>query len=343
MAAAARPVELLIPRQFSTATHGGPLPDGQVRALAGTTMGTSWAVQFVSRKPRDADVARAGIEALLKNLNAQLSHWDSGSALGRYNRLPAGSWQAMPADFYAVLDAAAAIAVASDGALDPTLGALVNLWGFGPAGPRAAATELPSEHEIAAELARGGWARLQRQGAMLQQPGGLQLDFSAIAKGHAVDRVAGLLSDAGHDHHLVEIGGELRGQGVKPDGSPWWVELAPVAGDPQPVRIALDGLSVATSGDAYRHHEQAGQRRAHTLDPRSGQPLPNAPAAVTVLHPSCRAADGWATALTVLGPEGGLRLADERGLAVRWRLHAGVEPGRGRVLFSAAWLGMVEA
>lgn len=334
--------ELLIPRQFSAATHAGPLRDGRVLALAGTTMGTSWAVQFVSREPRDADAARTGIEALLLALNAQLSHWDPGSALGRYNRLPAGSWLAMPTDFAAVLDAAAQIAVTSDGALDPTLGALVNLWGYGPAGPRAPGAEPPSEHEIAGELASAGWPRLHRKDPLLRQPGGLQLDFSAIAKGHAVDRVADWLVRAGRVHHLVEIGGELRGQGVKPDGQPWWVALAPVADDPRPVRIALDGLSVATSGDAWRHHDRAGERLAHTLDPRTGRPLIDAPAAVTVLHPSCREADGWATALTVLGPEAGLRLADELGLAARWLMHGDVGPGRGRVIVSLAWLAMLE-
>lgn len=332
--------ELLIPRQFSAATHAGPLPDGRVLALAGGTMGTTWSVQFVSREPRDADAARAGIEALLQGLNAQLSHWDPDSALGRYNRLSAGSWLAMPADFAAVLDAAAQIAVASEGALDPTLGALVNRWGYGPTGP---CTRRPTAAEIAGELACAGWPRLHRKGQLLRQPGGLQLDFSAIAKGHAVDRVADWLARAGHDHHLVEIGGELRGQGVKPDGQPWWVSLAPVADDPWPVRIALDGLSVATSGDAWRHHEQAGERTAHTLDPRTGWPLRKAAAAVSVIHPQCRVADGWATALTVLGPEAGLQLADQLGLNARWLMHGEAGAGQGRVIASRAWLAMVEA
>lgn len=338
MVLATAAVELLLPRRFSAATQAGPQRDGRCLRLTGITMGTHWSLQFISRDPDDAARVQAGIEALLIALNAQLSHWDPRSAVGRYNRLPAGSWQALPADLLAVLDAAQGIASASNGALDPTLGALVNLWGHGPAGPTRKA---PAASDIANAMACAGWSRLHRDGALLWQPGGLQLDLSAIAKGHAVDRLADWLSRHGHPHHLVEIGGELRGQGVKPDGSPWWVSIDSGIEPDAITRIALDGLSVATSGDAFRHHEQAGERLAHTLDPRTGRPLHKAAAAVTVIHSSCGLADGWATALTVLGPEAGLRLADQLGLAVRWQMHGDGEPGP--VIDSLGWWAMIEA
>lgn len=323
--------EVLIPARFSAATHAGPDPEATVLRLDGQTMGTRWSVQFVARAAVPSSAIRSGIEALLADLVDQLSHWQPSSALCRYNRAPAGSWQRLPADLSVVLDAALDIAAHSDGALDPTAGPLVDLWGFGPPGPRQG---LPSAAQIAAARSRVGWQRLCRDPAGLLQPGGVQLDFSAIAKGHAVDRLATWLDRAGFTHHLVEIGGELRGQGVKPDGLPWWVETeTPDGFDPHPTRIALDGLSIATSGDAIRRFEHDGQRYAHTLDPRSGRPLAAAPAAVSVIHPLCREADGWATALTVLGPEAGLRLADQLGLAARWQLHGAVP----RVVRSAAW------
>ena len=324
-----RAAEVLIPARFSAATHAGPDRGAQILRLAGDTMGTGWSVHCVSQDLGSSASIRRGIEALLADLVAQLSHWDDASALCRYNCAPAGSRHRLPADFSVVLDAAIDIAQLSDGALDPTAGPLVDLWGFGPPGPRH---DVPGAQAIAAARARVGWQRLQRDGEGLQQPGGVQLDFSAIAKGHAVDRVAMWLDRAGLPHHLVEIGGELRGQGVKPDGMPWWVDIeAPSDGDAAlPTRIALDGLSVATSGDTIRRYEHAGQRYAHTVDPRTGAPLADAPAAVTVIHPLCREADGWATALTVLGPEAGLRLADQLGLAARWLLHE-------KVRCSAAW------
>lgn len=305
--------DVLIPAQFSAATHAGPLRDGQVLRLDGATMGTRWSVQFVARAPDTLDAIRCGIEAVLADLVSQLSHWQADSALCRYNRAPAGSRHPLLPDFARVLDAALDIAEASDGALDPTIGPLVDLWGFGPPGPRHG---LPDADAIAAARASVGWRQLHRDGQGLLQPGGVQLDFSAIAKGHAVDRVAVWLERAGIAHHLVEIGGELRGQGVKPDGQPWWVD---VEQPNEPIRIALDGLSIATSGSSVRRFEHGGQHYAHSLDPRTGAPLVDAPAAVTVIHPLCREADGWATALTVLGPDDGLALADRLGLAARWQ------------------------
>jgi thiamine biosynthesis lipoprotein len=155
------------------------------------------------------------------------------------------------------------------------------------------------------------------------QPGGVQFDLSSVAKGFAVDRVSHALRDLGAADHLVEIGGELRGSGTKPDGSPWWVALdqpaAGDAGDPAcETIVALHGLSVATSGDAQRYFERDGRRWSHTIDPRTGRPVSDRLAAVTVLHPSCMRADALATALTVLGPDGGLDYATACGLAARF-------------------------
>lgn len=325
--------EVLIPSRFSAATEAGPDVAGRVWRLDGQAMGTGWSVRFVARAPVAVavDAIRAGIDALLADLVLQLSHWAPESALCRYNRAAAGSRMRLPADFSAVLEAALDIARLSDGALDPTAGPLVDLWGFGPPGPQPLP---PPAADLAAARRRIGWQQLQRDGDGLLQPGGVQLDFSAIAKGHAVDRLAVWLERAGFVHHLVEIGGELRGQGVKPDGLPWWVDAElPDGLAPCPARVALDGLSIATSGDAVRHVEHAGRRYAHTLDPRTGAPLADAPAAVTVIHPLCREADGWATALTVLGPAVGLPLADRLGLAARWQLR-GAGPA---VIRSAAW------
>jgi FAD:protein FMN transferase len=102
---------------------------------------------------------------------------------------------------------------------------------------------------------------------------------------------------------------------VKPDGQPWWVdiEMPPDAALP-PLRLALHGLSAATSGDYRRWFEVNGERFGHTIDPRSGRPAKGV-ASVTVLHPECMCADAYATAITVLGVEDGLQFANRLGLA----------------------------
>jgi thiamine biosynthesis lipoprotein len=154
------------------------------------------------------------------------------------------------------------------------------------------------------------------------QPGGVTLDLSSIAKGFAVDKVSASLHAHGIHNHLVEIGGELNGQGIKPDGSPWWVALESFPkGDGRErahdAVVALHGLAIATSGDHVRFFEQGGERFSHTIDPRSGYPVVHALTSVTVLHRSCMQADALATALFVLGPEEGFNFAAHHNVAAR--------------------------
>ena len=169
-----------------------------------------------------------------------------------------------------------------------------------------------------------GWSRLQfdAEGCLLQ-PGGITLSLSAIAKGYAVDAVAGYLDSIGARHHLVEIGGELRGTGVRSALQPWWVGVELPAPDCtlRPTRVALHGLSIATSGDYRRFLTRRDERLPHTIDPRTRRPVSHQVASVTVLHPSCMWADAWATALMVLGAEDGMRLAEAENLAalLQWR------------------------
>lgn len=295
----------------------------RLHALSGPSMGTSWQVRWAG--PADADTAavRAAVEQELDLVVAQMSTWREDSDISRYNRAAPGSWHTLPAAMGQVLDAALYIARTSGGAFNPAAGALVDLWGFGPGPLYTDAGFLPPGQEAVAErLPHADWQRLQWEpaGRRLLQPGGLRLDFSAIAKGHAVDRIALRLRGMGVAHALVEVGGELRGHGVRPDGQPWWVELErPPAAAHEPAlpltRVALHGLSVATSGDYRRCFDHHGQRRPHTIDPRTGWPIAHGLASVSVLHESCMWADAWSTALTVLGPQQGPALAREHGIA----------------------------
>jgi len=278
-------------------------------------MGTGWSVRLTP--PLEASRAQfeAAIEQELAGIIALFSHWDPSSELSRWNAAPAGTW-AMSEPFWAVLDEAMNLAADTDGAADPTLGALVDLWGFGPPGPRASG--LPTDDEIGAALAVSGWGRLRmvRQGRGLVQPGGMRLDLSGVAKGHAVDKVCERLTALGATHHLVEIGGELRGAGVKPDGLPWWTELEAAHGATAPRTLAaLFDIAVATSGDSERHFEVFGQSYSHTLDGQSGRPIRNGVASVSVFADTALRADALATALTVMGSEDGAAWAEAMNIA----------------------------
>jgi FAD:protein FMN transferase len=277
-------------------------------------MGTRWSVRLVVPAPGRVAHISAGVQGVLDDVVAQMSTWEAASDISRFNRAAIGAWQAMPPDFLTVLSAALRIAEESGGAFDPTIGAIVDAWGFGAAGPVGSAPD----HEATETLRlAAGWRRVACD-TLLQRArrtDTLALDFSGIAKGFGADRAAAWLKSQGFRHFLVEVGGELVGTGVKPDGQPWWVdiEMPPNAALP-PLRLALHGLSAATSGDYRRWFEVNGERFGHTIDPRSGRPAKGV-ASVTVLHPECMCADAYATAITVLGAEDGLQFANRLGLA----------------------------
>ncbi|KRB02494.1 FAD:protein FMN transferase [Lysobacter sp. Root690] len=298
-------------------------PAAAMHELRGVTMGTRWSVKLIAAASALAALER-GIQARLNEVVAQMSTWETDSHISRYNRAPAGSVHALPVEFAEVMDAALALAADTDGAYDPSLGALVDLWGFGPAGPSAHA---PDAASLAHAREHVGWRRLRWNAATreLTQPGDACIDLSSIAKGYGVDRVANWLLQQGVSDCLVEVGGELRGHGRKPDGSAWRIAVEQPGGDDNEAAavIALDGLSIATSGDYRRYFDDDGQRYAHTLDPRSGRPIANEVASVTVLHAQCMHADALATALSVLGPHAGLAYANRKHLAALFVLRDG--------------------
>lgn len=294
-------------------------------------MGTTWSVRIAALPARLAEAIAPAVEGVLARIVAQMSQWEPGSDLSRFNRAPPESWHTLPPEFAHVLAAARDVAARSGGAFDPAMGEIADRWGFGPSGLRA---RVP-------DGAPAGARRIDFEAPLrrARRSAAAALDFSGIAKGYAVDAVAECLRAMGLEDFLVEIGGELRGHGIKPDGQPWWVDLEQAPGVAvRPIRVALHGLAIATSADYRRGFEADGRRYAHTLDPRTGAPLDNGVASVTVLHAECMRADAWATALSVLGPDAGLTTAAREGLA----MHIVVRAGRGaREVLSPAFAAML--
>lgn len=297
------------------------MPDGEVGSLEGAKMGTRWRVLYV-RPPGFAPELRAGVEAVLDGIVAEMSQWERGSCISRFNSALPDTWHSLPSDFFTVLEAAARVAEESGGAFDPTIGRLTEQWGFGASAPFG----MPDAREIERLRERVGWERLQLDPRARRafQPGGVALDLAGIAKGYAVDRIARWMQANDIFHHLAEIGGEFVGNGIKPDGQPWWIDIEPPPG-PQiaPLRIALHGLACATSGDYRRYLAAEAGELSHSINPRTGRPVANGVASVTVLHGSCMLADAWATALTIMGPEEGMAAAARKGLAAHMLVRVG--------------------
>lgn len=289
-------------------------PQEKVIGFDGLTMGTSYSLRWVDTEPDRVNELRPQAEALLAEINQQMSTYIEDSELSRFNQAPAGTRMQVSPALAEVVGEALRISDFSGGAFDVTVGPLVNLWGFGPDGRIIKA---PSAEAVKAVRARTGYHKLTLEGTELSKKGDQYVDLSAIAKGYGVDRLAALLEQAGVKSYLVEIGGELRASGRKPDGQEWRIAIeSPVAGERDVERvIAITDAGIATSGDYRNYFEENGQRFSHTIDPRSGAPIRHRLASVTVLRDRCMEADALATTLMVLGDQAGYDFAVEQGIA----------------------------
>src|SRR5690554_1011523 len=300
---------------FLFACSSPPPPQYQ---LSGATMGTVWQVRL-SELPEGMDLGavNAELEQLLELVNQQMSTYRHDSVISQYNQAEAGTWHTVPPEFALVLTTALELADISHGAFDPTVGPLVNLWGFGP---QARSETTPTAETIQQVKAEVGWEKIQtrQQGREVLQPGGIYLDFSAIAKGYAVDLLGERLTELGVSGWLVDIGGDLRTYGYKSDGEPWFIAVERPNTQVREAGsiLALHGKAVATSGDYRNYYDTQEGHFSHTIDPRTGWPVEHQLASVTVLEESCMLADGLATLLTVLGPKEGLAFAEAQGLEV---------------------------
>lgn len=181
---------------------------------------------------------------------------------------------------------------ATGGYFDPTAGALVEAWGF-PANPR-----IPSEAEISCALGATGWQHLQFEGDSLLLPAGMKLDFGAVAKGYAVDRVYEYIVSRGATSCLVEVGGEVRCGGSRL----WKVAVRHPRNDGYFTVFELRAGALATSGDYECFLVHEGERYSHLIDPFTGYSGTGA-ASATVFAETCGMADAYATAAAVGGRE----------------------------------------
>lgn len=294
----------------------GCQPAEHITILRGPTMGTTFSVKIaVPLNEAQKQVASAGINEALETTQALMSTYRDDSELSRFNRSAVGAWFDISAETEEVLRLSEQISSLSGGAFDVTVGPLVNLWGFGPEdGPDA----VPDAARIAEVQAGIGYQHLDLAPGQIRKNVSVYVDLSAIAKGYAVDLIERSLQAQGLNSYLIEVGGELKGVGRKPDGQPWRIAIeSPVSAARTVHRVLrLDGMAIATSGDYRNYFEKEGQRFSHTIDPATGRPITHKLASVTVLDPMAARADALATAIMVMGPEAGYALAEELGVAV---------------------------
>lgn len=279
----------------------------------GQTMGTSYIAKVFNPPAGFPEDWKQQIDLELRRVNDQMSTYVESSEISRFNASDSTQWFDVSPATAMVVATSLEIYERSQGGFDITVAPLVNLWSFGP-GKRTATP--PDSDTIGQAMQRIGSDKLSvrlEPPAIRKADGAITIDLSAIAKGHGVDRIVELLQRLGARDTFVEIGGEVRATGDKA-GSPWKVGLQQpdVAGEVVAIAHPLRDEAVATSGDYRNYFEYQGQRYSHTIDPRTGHPVTHSLASVSVFAPDCMRADAWATAINVLGPEAGLRVASEQ-------------------------------
>jgi FAD:protein FMN transferase len=284
--------------------------------LSGRTMGTTWSLLSAQA----TDSMRQLIQSHLDQREAVLSHWQKDSAVTRFNDSRSTDWQPVPPELIQVIELARDIASKTGGALDITLAPLIDLWGFGAAGPAKA---IPTERQIAEAKTRCGWQHLHSRldpPALKKDIPDLRLNVASVTEGFVIDELISRLQQQGLSDFLLEVGGEVAAIGHAPAGTAWRVGIQTPEATPGDAlqTLPLSDLCIATSGN-YRHRiETNGQSYSHLIDPRSGRPITHPLTSVSVIHPSSALADGYATALMILGPEKGRETAEKLGLRVFW-------------------------
>jgi len=298
----------------------------ELQGFDGKIMGTGYSVRFGTELPKGLSEQ---VHSALLDVDAHMSTWRVDSELNRFNTSSDKDWIPLSPSTTQVLSQAMKTSAESGGAFDVTIGPLVDLWGFGAGAANGSATaRIPAQRDIGQSLSKVGYESLELNldtNAVRKFNVETQLDLSGIAKGHAVDRVAAVIDAHGIDSYLVEVGGELKASGLKPDGTHWRVAIErPAAGQRDVYRVLeLNDQAIATSGDYRNFFNDGGKRYSHSIDPRTGKPVNHQLASVSVVADTTMAADALSTALMIMGPDDAIAFANRQGVAAHFILKSG--------------------
>ncbi len=285
--------------------------------LSGSTMGTTYNIKYIASEgiPSPEDLQKE-IDKRLEKVNDQMSTYRKNSELSLFNQYKGREPYQVSADMVTVVKEAIRLNRLTLGALDVTVGPLVNLWGFGP---ETRLEEMPTDAEVNERRAEVGIQHLTvtEQGLKKDIPD-LYVDLSTIAKGWGVDVVANYLSSQNINNYLVEIGGEVRAKGKNKENVAWRIAIEKPDANERAVQeiIEIGDMSMATSGDYRNYFEENGVRYSHIIDPKTGRPINNKVVSVSAIDSSCMTADGLATGFMVLGDKKGIEIANQYNIPI---------------------------
>ncbi len=288
--------------------------------IHGQTMGTEYSVKVVGEFPGGEEALHAQVDTLLKHYNDAISTYDPNSTLSKFNRQQTTEPFPITQDMADIFIEALRIGHRTDGLLDVTVGPLVNLWGFGP---DARPVKTPTEQQIADARQRIGIDHLHIEvssdhATVRKDIATMYVDLSTFGEGFGADKVAEFLESRGVQNYLIDIAGASRSRGVNAQGRQWRLGIQKPTDQSADVQAAIipNGRAVSTSGSYRNYYELDGKRYSHIIDPRTGRPITHHLVSATVIAETALEADGWDTALMVMGTSAALRFAEQNHLAV---------------------------
>jgi len=296
----------------------------------GQTQGTYYIITYYDAAGR---IFQKETDSLLHVFDMVASMWIDSSLISRVNRNETTNVD--DPDFTALFNQSEHIYLKSDGAFDPTVGPLVNAWGFG------FTDRLKIDQEIIDSLMPFigfNKVKIENEQVVKQDPR-IQFDFNAIAQGYSVDLVGKMLEKNGIADYLIDIGGEVMGKGHKPGNESWKVGIEKPEdnaeyGQGLEAIVKLNNKAMATSGSYRKFYEMDGVRYSHTIDPKTGYPVQHSLLSVSVIADDCATADGWATAFMVMGLDKSIEiLARDKSLDAYF-IYSGASSGDLRTYFT---------
>jgi thiamine biosynthesis lipoprotein len=295
--------------------------------LSGFAQGTTYNISYWAEQAPDDKQITADLEKVFLELDKNLSNYRPDSVIEQFNAKASTEPQSVGEEIVSLVRIAKEVSAVSHGCYDLTIKPLFVMWGF-----LADELTVPEPAALQAAMANVGMDKLQLVDdvQMSKKLPSVAVDLSSIAQGYSVEKISKALESLGITNYLVEIGGELKALGHKPDGKAWRIAVEkPLPGERhmhKVVTLPKDApMSVMTSG-TYRHYfDIKGQRYSHILDARNGKPVAHDLVAVSVFHESPTVADAWSTALLCLGQEEGMKIADAEKLQVMFIQQEGTE------------------
>lgn len=246
-----------------------------------------------------AEQALEKAEKEIKTLEAEWSVTEKDSEIYKINHNNADAVD-VSKETSDVLRFALDMSKKTDGALDPTIYPVLTAWGFTTDNYR-----VPDEKEIQTLLGHVGYENVEVNGQSVRIPEGMELDLGAVGKGYAGDLAAELIEEAGINSALLSIGGNIQAVGSKPDGSDWRLAIQNPYGDGEAGILEISDCAVVTSGNYERYFTaDDGTTYGHIIDPKTGYPVDNGLASVTIITKEGKKGDALSTAMFVKGIDG---------------------------------------